>query len=52
MEISFINSHEELDTYAGPIDDLARHASEPNVFFERWMLRPALENLSDGTPSP
>ena len=28
-------------------EELLRHAVEPNVFYEPWMLRPALETLGD-----
>ncbi|MBM4071700.1 MAG: hypothetical protein FJ271_22660 [Planctomycetes bacterium] len=35
-------SIEELIPYADAWDDLARNALEPNVFYESWMLLPAL----------
>ena len=35
-----------LDTIADSWDNLAQHALEPNVFYERWALIPALEHLA------
>lgn len=36
---------------AGSIDALARDAIEPNVFYESWMLGPALEHLDVPAPT-
>lgn len=32
-----------LRAYAGALDELVREAVEPNVFYEPWMLVPALQ---------
>src|ERR1700742_3092926 len=37
-----------LDQIIGQWEDLAAKAVAPNPFYESWMLRPALEHLSDG----
>ena len=39
---------EELEPYLSAWDRLAAAAVEPNVFYERWMLQPALESFDDG----
>src|SRR5947209_4002365 len=37
-----------LERYAAAWDDLAAAAVEPNVFYESWMLLPALRLLAGG----
>jgi CelD/BcsL family acetyltransferase involved in cellulose biosynthesis len=34
------------DAWDGPWDDLVAHAAEPNPFYERWFLRPAVAHLN------
>lgn len=43
-----ISSADELQSFVEPWNDLATHASEPNVFYESWMLLPALRTYSNG----
>lgn len=45
MGIVLTERVEELAEYGDAWDDLSRCASDPNPFFERWMLLPALEHL-------
>lgn len=37
----------ELERYAERLEELARHAIEPNVFYEPWVLLPALRLLPE-----
>ncbi|MGH7225296.1 MAG: GNAT family N-acetyltransferase, partial [Gemmataceae bacterium] len=39
---------EELEPYLAAWDRLAAAAIEPNVFYEQWMLKPALESFGPG----
>jgi hypothetical protein len=41
---------EELQEHLAAWDDLARSALEPNVFYESWMLVPALRAFGAGMP--
>ncbi len=41
----WITDLRDLEATAKAWDDLALHAVEPNVFFERWALLPALQHL-------
>ncbi len=41
LRVEIVSSLAELQPYAAAWDDLGRHASEPNPFYERWMLEPA-----------
>lgn len=43
MKITVVSDVNDLQRYAAKWDDLAQHAAEKNVFFESWMLMPALE---------
>jgi CelD/BcsL family acetyltransferase involved in cellulose biosynthesis len=38
----------ELEPYQSTWDELAAAALEPNIFYESWMVRPALECLAGG----
>jgi CelD/BcsL family acetyltransferase involved in cellulose biosynthesis len=40
--IEVVDVPADLDQHAAPWDDLAADAAEPNVFYERWMLQPAI----------
>ena len=44
-KVAIVESVAALAPYAAQWDDLAAHASEPNMFYERWALVPALEHL-------
>ncbi len=37
----------EIGQWKPQLEDLARNCAEPNVFFEPWMLLPALKELAD-----
>lgn len=39
---------EELESYLAAWDRLSAAAVEPNVFYERWMLKPALDSYAQG----
>ena len=43
MRIVTARSAEELQPHVGAWDDLAASAVEPNVFYDSWMLLPALQ---------
>jgi hypothetical protein len=46
VSVIAIESVAELERYLADWDDLAAAAVEPNVFYESWMLRPALRLLA------
>jgi CelD/BcsL family acetyltransferase involved in cellulose biosynthesis len=46
-----IEEPSELEEHTAAWDDLASNALEPNLFYESWALRPALETLA-GQPPP
>lgn len=48
LRVEFVESPADLTQYAADWDDLARNAADPNVFFERWFLQPALETFTAG----
>lgn len=48
MSVLIAKSHREIEAYRPAWDDLAAHAIERNVFYEQWMLIPALEHLAEG----
>ncbi|MBX3442885.1 MAG: GNAT family N-acetyltransferase [Planctomyces sp.] len=50
LTVEVIDSVADLASRADDWDDLARAASEPNVFFERWFLAPALNAFPTGRP--
>lgn len=43
--------HEVSPDFAAAWDDLSANASEPNPFYERWFLAPAMKHLQPGSPS-
>lgn len=45
-QVIVARSEEELAPYREQWDDLARHALEPNAFYESWMLLPALRGFA------
>jgi len=45
--IELIDDIDDLATHHAAWDDLASDASEPNVFYERWMLEPAVRGLPE-----
>jgi len=45
-----VESEEDLCHHADAWQDLADNAIEANVFYEPWLLRPALQTLNPGTP--
>ena len=49
MTVQIIDSLATLNTIATAWDDLALHALEPNVFYERWALLPAMTHLAATT---
>ena len=49
MEVRVLRSPEELFKQAANWIDLANDAEEANVFYESWMLLPALKYLLDGS---
>lgn len=48
MWVEFITEPEKWADYATAWEKLAAAAIEPNVFYEPWMLLPAVEQLRDG----
>ena len=46
ITVTVVESADALAPYAARWDELAVHASEPNMFYERWALIPALEHLA------
>lgn len=49
-KVVVVESDEELCDHVSAWQDLADHALEANVFYEPWLLMPALKNLHPGTP--
>lgn len=45
--IEVVDAPADLAPHAEAWDDLGRNAAEPNVFYERWMLEPALRAFGD-----
>src|SRR6185369_16519985 len=46
MTVVFVKNFEMLEDYGQAWEDLAAEALEPNPFYERWMLMPALAGLA------
>lgn len=46
MSVTIATRADELLALADEWDNLCRSATEPNIFYEPWMLLPALEHLS------
>ena len=49
LEVVVVENEEELHSHVPAWQDLADHAMEANVFYEPWLLRPALKTLKRGT---
>ncbi len=50
LKVVVVENEEELCSHVPAWQDLADHAIEANVFYEPWLLRPALRTLKQGTP--
>jgi CelD/BcsL family acetyltransferase involved in cellulose biosynthesis len=50
LKIVVVEKEEELCDHVSAWQDLSDHAMEANVFYEPWLLRPALKTLHRGTP--
>ena len=50
LKIVVVEHDSELCGHVAAWQDLADHAIEPNVFYEPWLLRPALRTLQGGRP--
>jgi CelD/BcsL family acetyltransferase involved in cellulose biosynthesis len=50
FSVAAIQDFAELEKYTSAWDDLAAAAVEPNVFYESWMLLPALRAYGAGKP--
>lgn len=50
LKVVVIENEAELCGHVAAWQDLADHAIEANVFYEPWLLRPALRTLNLGTP--
>ena len=50
LKVVVIENEEELCSHVPAWQDLADHAMEANVFYEPWLLRPALRTLKRGAP--
>jgi hypothetical protein len=48
--IKILRNADELQTHSAELDDLASAAVEPNVFYESWMLLPALKAFARDVP--
>jgi CelD/BcsL family acetyltransferase involved in cellulose biosynthesis len=48
MSAVVIRNAAELEDYVEAWEDLAAHALEPNIFYEPWMLLPAIRLLAGG----
>ncbi len=48
MPVVVIDDVAELTAYIPEWENLARHAIEPNAFYESWMLIPALKHYGEG----
>jgi len=49
LKVVVVENEEELCSHVPAWQDLADHAMEANVFYEPWLLRPALRTLNRGT---
>ena len=47
MEITVARNRQQLHSHVAAWEDLAAHATEPNVFYEPWHLLPALRVFGD-----
>jgi len=45
LKITLIKSVEELSSHTDSLSELSQNASEPNIFYEPWMLSSAWENF-------
>ena len=50
LKVVVVENETELCSHVAAWQDLADHAIEANVFYEPWLLRPALRTLKRGTP--
>lgn len=50
LKVVVVENEEELYNHVPAWQDLADHAMEANVFYEPWLLMPALRTLNRGTP--
>ncbi len=50
LKVVVVENDEGLCSHVPAWQDLADHAMEANVFYEPWLLRPALRTLNRGTP--
>jgi hypothetical protein len=48
LSIVIVRQIDELQKHVGAWQSLAKHAIEPNVFYESWMLLPAIESFGKG----
>lgn len=48
LSVVVVEGWEGLEPYVGAWDALAAAALEPNVFYESWMVKPALESYGHG----
>jgi CelD/BcsL family acetyltransferase involved in cellulose biosynthesis len=48
--VKVVRSPQELHQHAAALDNLTSAALEPNVFYESWMLLPAMEAFGSGVP--
>ncbi len=48
LSLVVVRDVEELDSYVPAWEKLAADAIEPNVFYEPWMLIPAIRSLGAG----
>ena len=48
MPVVVIDDAAELAAYVPAWEDLARHAIEPNAFYEHWMLIPGIKHYGEG----
>src|SRR5579884_2114823 len=49
FRVIVVRSIEELKPFLADLDDLTRATSDQNVFYEPWMLVPAMRWLANGT---
>jgi CelD/BcsL family acetyltransferase involved in cellulose biosynthesis len=50
LQVVVVENEAELCNHVSAWQDLADHAMEANVFYEPWLLMPALKTLHRGTP--
>jgi CelD/BcsL family acetyltransferase involved in cellulose biosynthesis len=48
LKVVVVEKEEDLRDHAAAWQDLAEHAMESNVFYEPWMLMPAIKTLGQG----